>query len=226
MKLFRLAAIVAFVVTCDCVNSTTAVIAQEQRATAVFNPHRLVELGQFVRLPVVREQLQLTDDQIAVIDVHSEGLKQRTEEFTKRTKIVEDKRASYILFREEETLIRRLMDGVFSPDQLTRLKQLASQHVTRRALGSFGLLTPSIKNELGITSAQEKMLDEKSSIMADQLKRREVEMALELEKLRTKQRTDLEVLRTKMRAELVESLNPEQREAVKRLWGELVPIPQ
>lgn len=189
---------------------------EKERPSQVTNPHRLLELAPFVRLPAVQDELKLTDTQIANVDFFvQEANRQfdRYKEDHRRQGRPDERGAVWPEFSIGRTLNRQVTDSVFSSDQLNRLKQLASQHVTRNPKGAFGILSPALKKELSVTDEQAKELREKSAVMDDQLKAREAELKLELEKLRTK-----------LRAELVQTLEPAQRDSLKRLWGELVPI--
>jgi len=219
MKVFQLTALGVLALTYQCFDTDNRAVADENGPpTPISNPHHLFELGPFVRLPAVRKELQLTDEQIVDVDVFAQILKERFEKFTEQQtglESAEDGKALFLRFCADQALFRGLADAVFNPVQLNRLKQMASQHVTRNPRGSFGVLGTEMRKELGITADQAKTLDEKSARMAEQLQRREAELKLELEKLRTK-----------LRAEVVESLDPDQRAKLKGIWGELVPIPQ
>src|SRR4030095_2234237 len=177
MKLIQAMRLAVLLVACQFLDTGNHVVAEEDgRPTTIFNPHHLIELGPFIRLPSVRKELQVTDQQIGDVEFIERLSKDRFEQYKEqvsRPEWSDEHRALYLGFQADQSLFRAQSDAVFRPDQLNRLKQLASQHVTRGPVESFGLLTPSIKKELGITGQQAKTLYEKSAVMADQLQRRE-----------------------------------------------------
>ena len=182
------------------------------------NAHYLIELAPFVRLPAIRRELKVNQVQVFDLEFIEQEAKQRFEKFRRERNPLatpEESRDRFLQYRADETLFRHFADAVLTPDQLNRLKQLASQHVTREPRDCFGVLGREMKEELHITDEQAKALREKSAAVAEQLQLREAELKLELEKLRTK-----------LRAEVVESLDLEQRARLKELWGDLLPIPQ
>jgi DNA anti-recombination protein RmuC len=219
MKTHHLTLLATLVLAGVCTRSASWAFADEKgNPSVISNPHRGLELDQFVHLSAVRNDIQLTEEQVGKINAIAELIRNRLKryEFEQTMRDAEvDGIALYQGLRHDLDLFHALAEAALSPEQLARLKQLASQHLTRNPRGAFGLLSPAMKKELNITDDQARALHEKSGAMAEQLRQREEELKLELEKLRTK-----------MRAELVESLNPQQKESVKRLWGPLVPIPQ
>jgi len=219
MRHFRAAALAALAATCHYLIFESCAVAEEnERPSPVTNPHYLIELAPFVRLPAIRRELRVNDVQVFDLAFIEQEAKQRFEKFKEQyipLATPQERRDRFLQYRADETLFRQFADAVLIPDQLNRLKQLASQYVTRDPGDGFGILGREMKKELGITDEQAKALREKSTAVAEQLQLREAELKLELEKLRAK-----------LRAELVESLDPAQRESLKRLWGDLVPIPQ
>jgi hypothetical protein len=192
-------------------------LAEEKEAPAkTLNIGEMLELAAAARLPAIQKELQLSADQIGKVGVIENLLKERFERYAQGwDRPSEDSRARYLNLVEDMQQIWSLTFTALLPGQVARLKQLASQHATRNPRAAFGLLSPEMKKELVITEEQSKALRERTVAMTEQLSAREAELKLELEKLRVA-----------MRAELVDSLDPMQKEAVKKLWGELVPIPQ
>jgi ribosomal protein L29 len=198
-------------------NPVETCLAEEKASLAEnFKIGQMVELAAAARLPAIQKELQLSADQIGKVGLIENLMKERFEKYAQGwDQPHEESRVCYLNLVEEMHQIWSLTSTALSAGQIERLKQLARQHATRDPRCAFSLIAPELKKELVITDDQAKALREKSAAMAERLNAREAELKLELEKLRVK-----------MRAELVHSLDPTQREVVKRLWGELVPIPQ
>lgn len=206
-----------FVASLSFLLTSVAALAEEPpRPTVIDNPHHLIELAPLLRIPAIRREMNFTERQIIHLETVEAQAKQEAENYKLRTFSADNqdqRREAYLQWRSEQLTLRFQGDSLFSPDQLSRIKQLASQYVTRFPGNGFGLLSEDMQQHLKLTTEQTAAIRQKSVAIEQQLKDREAELKFELEKYRTS-----------LRAELVESLQPDQRDKLKLLWGELTPI--
>ena len=206
-----------FVASLSVLLTSVAALAEEPpRPTVIDNPHHLIELAPLLRIPAIRREMNFTERQIIDLETIEAQAKQESENYKLRTLSSDNqdqRREAYLQWRSEQLTLSFQGDSLFSPDQLSRIKQLASQYVTRFPSNGFGLLSQDMQQHLHLTTEQSATIRQKSAVIEQRLKAREAELKLELEKFRTS-----------LRAELIESLDPDQRDKLKLLWGELTPI--
>jgi len=200
------------------IHSAVPLLAEEPaRASWVTNPHHFVELAQFVQIPAIRRELELTDAQVSELQVLDKEAKHRFEDFKSqifRSESAEERTAAFRPYQTDRDFMRLRVDAVLSPAQLIRLKQLAIQYTTRHPGDGFGLLDERLLGKVvPLNEDQAAAVRRKSAVYEKQLRARETELM-----------TELETLRNNLRTELMKELEPEQQAKLRDLWGGLIPI--